>query len=736
MGPNAKSTPLRLQPTPQREVYNLHAQLPKVYLGMLTMTTRISDRLCDVCAINFDNRVDTPNEVRGSHHLDYSSLEAAADADCYICVRIQRDVEAYQASRRVKANIGASRFEIHADIEALRRNLTISTHVEDDNPCQTRFMIFKKDLCQELGLQSTLPPSARSSRCMQMIVEWISTCRETHQNCQASSRARPKGRLPTRLLHLSQSSGADRLKLRLCYAADIASDVEYFSLSHAWARERFVTLNKDNHDDFMRDIPVMALPQSFQDAIYVTGALKCRYLWIDSLCIVQDDPGDWDKEFLRMADVYKNAALNLSASWTNASNNGFLVEQRSNNPIPVLVNWFGNSTEKSFVISESRPWESVWNSPLYTRAWVLQEQILAPRAVHFAQDQIHWECEDLYANEVMPLGVPTVEIRDIHEESSPSLRNHRRPPRNPYYESFSWHIPSNKFWHFSINNGKIRDRLFLYSTWMQIIMNFSKRKLTFDSDRLPALAGLASEFALVLKVESTAFMYGLWRHDLHRQLLWDHPIFSTDPKISRPKPSLPNWSSIPSWSWVPTNHPVGWGTAGGSIDRGFSPLCSILDRNIDVVAPNYALYIQGRPLKLIHYSPCDEARPWDLNVLVIAFLGMTCDLSFDTWYLQLKCDLAGDDYSHPPLLSVTSEILAMPLVCSVREYGYRICGLLLWRGGEALGPGMYRRVGVIEMACSNLEKAKAERVKGYREDLSDDEVVKRCENGSVVLCVV
>lgn len=92
MGPNAKSTPLRLQPTPQREVYNLHAQLPKVYLGMLTMTTRISDRLCDVCAINFDNRVDTPNEVRGSHHLDYSSLEAAADADCYICVRIQRDV--------------------------------------------------------------------------------------------------------------------------------------------------------------------------------------------------------------------------------------------------------------------------------------------------------------------------------------------------------------------------------------------------------------------------------------------------------------------------------------------------------------------------------------------------------------------------------------------------------------------------------------------------------------------
>ncbi|OAL44435.1 HET-domain-containing protein, partial [Pyrenochaeta sp. DS3sAY3a] len=310
-----------------------------------------------------------------------------------------------------------------------------------------------------------------------MIVEWISTCRETHQNCQASSLARLKAGLPTRLLDVSQSSSADKMKARLCYTKEIPPDAEYLSLSHTWGVEEFFTLKKKNEDELMRDIPITLLPQSFQDAIYVTGALKHRYLWIDSLCIIQDDPDDWRKECMRMADVYKNAVLNLSASWVSSNKNGFLVNQRSNNPVPVLVN--KDCPEENLVISEDSPWESVWSGPLFTRAWVLQEQILAPRAVHFTENQIHWECEDLYANEVIPLGVPTVETRGIHEDPAS-----------------------------------------LYPIWMQIIEEFSSRRITVDSDRLPALDGLASEFAQGLEVAKSTFIYGLWRNDLPRQLLW------------------------------------------------------------------------------------------------------------------------------------------------------------------------------------------------------------------------
>lgn len=116
--------------------------------------------------------------------------------------------------------------------------------------------------------------------------DWLATCKRLHSPC---SEVLVPPALPTRLIDVG-SSGIE--SARLCLSETLGLDTEYLTLSHSWGTQIFETLKQDNKKDFMIRIPPSALSKTFEDAIVATRRLGFRYIWIDSLCIVQDDPED------------------------------------------------------------------------------------------------------------------------------------------------------------------------------------------------------------------------------------------------------------------------------------------------------------------------------------------------------------------------------------------------------------------------------------------------------------
>jgi len=165
--------------------------------------------------------------------------------------------------------------------------------------------------------------------------------------------------------------------------------LQYIALSHPWGPgpEYFCT-DRKNINEYEVNISFEKLPKTFRNAVTATRKLGLQYLWIDSLCIIQGDDGDFAQEALRMEDVYSSAYCTLAASSAKNPNDGFLVPRKDNkfltfhmNGFPVYVSRFMDDFEKH-----------VLQGPLSKRGWVMQERALARRTIFFTDRQTYFEC--------------------------------------------------------------------------------------------------------------------------------------------------------------------------------------------------------------------------------------------------------------------------------------------------------------------------------------------------------
>ena len=163
---------------------------------------------------------------------------------------------------------------------------------------------------------------------------------------------------------------------------------------------------KSNIKDMQGGIPLEKLPQNFRDAILTVRKLKLRFLWIDALCIIQDDPVDWAREAARMNMVYGSAYLTIVATSAVSSTDGFLKRSqdmaisiscyKDNCAEPVdrlLIAYQGTDTDQGSwgsLVERTR-----WN----TRGWTLQERLLSRRVLHFTKRKVLWECRATDASE-------------------------------------------------------------------------------------------------------------------------------------------------------------------------------------------------------------------------------------------------------------------------------------------------------------------------------------------------
>lgn len=237
-----------------------------------------------------------------------------------------------------------------------------------------------------------LSDSTGSKECIALARQWLSTCLNDHSTC---ARPRPdalRGWNPTRLIYVGNQ---DKVGLRLCEAASLPTGVRYTTLSHCWGTGLVrTTLTQYNITSWLESIPDGELMQTFKDAIEVTRSLGVEYIWIDSLCIIQDSECDWLRESASMFNVYKYSYCNIAATAAKDDDVGCFSRRDPLADVPVRFNFsdlapLDSQPELNIVIVGEEvvddlegpfdiQWERIWfyeisDAPLCHRAWVLQE---------------------------------------------------------------------------------------------------------------------------------------------------------------------------------------------------------------------------------------------------------------------------------------------------------------------------------------------------------------------------
>jgi hypothetical protein len=331
----------------------------------------------------------------------------------------------------------------------------------------------------------------------------------------------------------------------------------YATLSHRWGG---VTPARTTLDTIGSKLTLSSLPKTFQDAITITREMGLKYLWIDSLCIIQDSEEDWKRESRRMGDYYWYAYFNIAASDASDPTKGCF---RARNPASakgckVDISFPGKLCEQVTtahlipLINDDCDWRSKVNSCLDPRGWILQERILAARTLFYGRFQLSFCCAVEDASESVEQG------RLFFSSSRKGQRNERdqifreiqSSLRGPAYgpQSRLWIIVQPKptkthpNWEAEyLQYPKSKTELRLCNQWLQLVEQYSALELTVPTDKLYAISGLAALFSGKLKVSSCA---GMLCSDFRRSLLWrvedgnPHSAYRLEPALA------------PSWSWA------------------------------------------------------------------------------------------------------------------------------------------------------------------------------------------
>ncbi|KAE8449559.1 hypothetical protein EG329_007889 [Mollisiaceae sp. DMI_Dod_QoI] len=217
------------------------------------------------------------------------------------------------------------------------------------------------------------------------VLRLVKKCNDEH-HCVKDWR--PK--LPKRVIDVGNTGNG---ALRLC-CSDGDQRSQYTILSHCWGGSSPMITRVDSLEERKTGFPLNALPKTFRDAVAVTRLLGIQYLWIDSLCILQEDRQDWEFEAPKMADYYSNAYITIAASRAENCVMGFLLPIENRRVATIQCE--SGQSRFDVIVQESHNTAatSELENKLYTRAWVFQEMTVSPRVISYGAKELEWYCRE------------------------------------------------------------------------------------------------------------------------------------------------------------------------------------------------------------------------------------------------------------------------------------------------------------------------------------------------------
>ena len=361
-----------------------------------------------------------------------------------------------------------------------------------------------------------------SDACFEFIRECVAQCCIEHQDCQ--SQPRDTSFVPTRLLYI----GKDNDDLRIRMGIPATENIRWAALSHCWGGGAPFQLLQGNLLALLEKVEISDLPPTFCDGLRVSRELGLQHIWIDSLCIIQDNKMDWEIEASRMGMVYSQAFVVVCGASSPNPQTPFLGP-REPEWLPKQFNLQIEDGQSLPIIARQRhllaapleqgllepPYTGAWATlkrvgPLYSRGWCFQETFLAQRTIHFAPGAIIFECKTHRRSEDQLPPYPLLRTGTLGEE----------PPDA--------------------------------EKWRMTVKAYTQRQLTFASDKLPAIAGAASKTP---QAQRTKYLAGMWQESLLLDLLWQVMPGATHKALTYPDES---GRVVPSWSWASIDRGVTW----------------------------------------------------------------------------------------------------------------------------------------------------------------------------------
>jgi hypothetical protein len=350
--------------------------------------------------------------------------------------------------------------------------------------------------------------------------------------------------------------------------------------------------------------------------------------------IFQDNNKDWEAAAASMADIYENASITIAATCSNNSDRGLF----STCPVDMVANPVQNTG--LFVRRRKHPFPTIFSKlnddlwPLFSRAWVFQERKLSPRVIHLASDQLYWECRSSF----------------LSEDGEVISTGH----------------------HY---NSEI-DRSYPKGAWNQAVQQYSRLRLTYDGDRLPAISALVQRLQPLR--ENDTYVAGMWMSSLLTDLIW---VVPSESELVQRRPT----GTYPTWSWISVKQGVfRWSTS--------PPLNSVqlVKANYKITGPAHVGHAENASITLIGLSINLEFSTYDWSNIEssqkpfhVKDVPESLENAFGQNWQSVDFDYRTAD---PPILP--GQKLALLLLCKSR-YTTDWNGIVL----RSIEPGVYERVG-------------------------------------------
>ncbi|EOA92224.1 uncharacterized protein SETTUDRAFT_178482 [Exserohilum turcica Et28A] len=525
-----------------------------------------------------------------------------------------------------------------------------------------------------LGTAHHIPINSGSDDTFNFIRRCIQGCigNPKHRACKLScpSTVSP----PKRLLDVGKSASPVRL------IDTHGRHFQYAALSHCWGAHPPLVATKSNWAKLAVNIAFDVFPPLFQDAIIITRQLGLRYLWIDSLCIIQDSVRDWETESSKMGSIYQNSYVTIATTQSADSSARCLVERRK--PVKIV---YQNTSGKEFTLRARKildhhpshapnggPAKPV--GPLTSRAWALQEHVLSTRILHYTATELLFECKTSYRCERMPerKSYPT----------TPSL------------------IPK------AVASKKTDA---VWQAWQRIIEHYTTRHLTVAADKFPAISGIACK---IRKATHSEYLAGLWKCNLASDLLW---------RVTRPASrgandlALDKWRA-PSFSWASLDAPVTYTLLDEEERETFKSLITIVACKITPVGLNPlgaisdgSVTLRGPTIACTLSSHQDHGE-WGYDV---AIKGTTpIRMMHDCLLAEEEVDTSQGEKPQTVRRARASDTIRhfeTPVLClSLARYDSIVAGLVL--GVSARNHGAWERLGTFAVGTEAAQESEEKEI--------------------------